>query len=78
MKLIVKRLRRLEDGFCPPVETESDRRLLVRIEAARQRLAESDVQDGRVRNSGDRERADVSGLSLEQILYRARSRLATE
>jgi len=78
MKMIVKRLRRLEDGFCPPVETESDRQLLVRIEAARRRLTESDVQDGRVRNAGDRERVDISGLSVEQILHRARVRLATE
>ncbi len=78
MKTIVRRLRRLEDRLCPPVETESDRQLLARIAAGRRRLAESDVQDGRVRNAGDRERADISGLSVEQILHRARVRLATE
>jgi hypothetical protein len=41
VKAIVRRLRRLEDRFCPPVETESDRHLLARIEAGRRRLAEA-------------------------------------
>jgi len=78
MKTIVRRLRRLEERLCPPLETESDRQLLARIAAGRRRLAESNVQDGRVRNSDDRKRADISGLSVEQILHRGRTRLATE
>jgi hypothetical protein len=41
MKAIIRRLRRLEDRFCPPVETESDRHLLARIEAGRRRVAEA-------------------------------------
>jgi hypothetical protein len=78
MKTIIRRLRRLEDRFCPPVETEFSRHLLARIEAGRRRVAESDVRDGRVRNACERE--DVSGLSVEQILLRGRERacLTTE
>ncbi|HZW95888.1 MAG TPA: hypothetical protein VFF64_23275 [Candidatus Eremiobacteraceae bacterium] len=51
-----------------------------RTEAGRQRVAESDVPDGRVRNADEPEREDVSGLSPEQILHRGRqrARLATE
>jgi hypothetical protein len=78
MKTIIRRLRRLEDRFCPPVETESWRRLRERIEAARQRLAESDFPDCGSRTAGDQGRDDVSGLSVEQILLRGRARLAAE
>jgi hypothetical protein len=80
VKTIIRRLRRLEDRFCPPVETESDRQLLARIEAGRRRLATADGLGGRVSTAGDREHEDVSGLSLEQILHRGRekARLATE
>jgi hypothetical protein len=41
MKAIIRRLRRLEDRFCPPVETEPSRLLLARIEAGRRRVAEA-------------------------------------
>jgi hypothetical protein len=80
VKTIIRRLRRLEDRFCPPVETEFSRHLRERIEAGRRRLAESDGLDGRVSTAGDREHEDVSGLSLEQILHRGleKARLATE
>ena len=78
MKTIVRRLRRLEGRFCPPVETEFWRRLHERIEAAGRRLAESDVPDCGSRGAGEREREDVSGLSVEQILLRGLARLATE
>jgi hypothetical protein len=74
MKTIIRRLRRLEDRFCPPVETEFSRRLGDRIEAGRRRLAESDGLDGRVSTAVDREREDVSSLSVEQILHRGRER----
>jgi len=80
MKTIIRRLCRLEDRFCPPVETESSRRLRESIEAARRRVAESDLPDGRARNAGGLEREDVSGLSVEQIRRRGRerARLAAE
>jgi len=78
MKTIVRRLHRLEDRFCPPVETEFDRHVLARIEAGRRRVAEFDMQHGRAYNAGEREREDVSGLSVEQIHLRGRARLATE
>jgi len=41
MKTIVRRLRRLEDRFCPPVETEFSGRLLSMIAAGRRRVAEA-------------------------------------
>jgi len=59
MKMIARRLRRLEDRFCPSAETELSRRLRERVEAARRRLAESDGLDGRVDAAGDREREGV-------------------
>jgi hypothetical protein len=79
VKTIIRRLRRFEDRFCPPVETESDRQLRARIEAGRRRVSESDVLDCGSRG-GDRELDDVSGLSVEQILLRGRerARLATK
>jgi hypothetical protein len=40
MKAITRRLRKLEDRFGPPVETESSRRLRERLEAGRRRVAE--------------------------------------
>jgi hypothetical protein len=48
------------------------------IEAARRRLAE--LPDTRARNADEREREDISGLSVEQILLRGwmRAQLATE
>lgn len=78
MKAIDRRLRRLEDRFCPPVETEFSRRIQERIEAGWRRVSESDVQDGRVRDASAREHDDLSGMSVEQILLRGRARLATE
>ena len=41
MKVLNRRLRRLEDRYGPPVETEYDRRLLQQIEAGRRRVAEA-------------------------------------
>jgi len=41
MKMIVRRLRRLEDRFCPPVETEFSWRLQEKIEAGLRRVAEA-------------------------------------
>ena len=62
------------------VETEFSRRVQELIEAGRRRLAELDVQHGRVRDAGEQEHEEVSGLSVEQILHRGRerARLATE
>jgi hypothetical protein len=74
VKTIIRRLRRLEDRFCPPVETEFSRRLRKRAEAARRRLAESDTGEGRPPYAGARECEDVSGLSVEQILLSGRQR----
>lgn len=74
MKTIIRRPRRLEARFCPPVETEFSRRLHERIDAARRRLAELDVQHGRARDAGKRGHDDLSGLSVEQILHRGRRR----
>ena len=41
MKAISRRLRKLEDRFIPAAETEANRRLRQRLEAARRRLGDS-------------------------------------
>jgi hypothetical protein len=41
MKAMDRRLRRLEDRYGPPVETEYSRELQRRIEAGRRRVAEA-------------------------------------
>jgi hypothetical protein len=74
MKTIIRRVRRLEDRLGPPVETEFSRCLRERIDAGRRRLAESCPQDGRMRNTVARERQDISGLGVEQILRSGRER----
>jgi hypothetical protein len=42
MKTIERRVRSLEDRFGPAVETEHDRWLMARIEAAEQRVKEAE------------------------------------
>ena len=41
MKAVIRRLRRLEERFGPPVETEFTRRLRERMEAGRRRVEEA-------------------------------------
>jgi len=62
------------------VETAFSRHLLERLEAARRRLAESGLPGDWTHDVDDREREDVSGLNVEQILHRGRqrARLATK
>jgi hypothetical protein len=73
MKTIVRRLRKLEDRFCPPVETEFDRQLRGRIEAGRRRVAEHGEWCGSV---DDGEEENLAGLSMIEILHRGRERVA--
>jgi hypothetical protein len=76
MKTIIRRLRRLEDRFCPPVETESDRHLLARIEAGRRRLAEAKERGEWCGSIDNGELEDFAGLSVVEILQRGRERVA--
>jgi hypothetical protein len=72
MKSIIRRLRKLEDRFGPPVETASTRRLRERIEAGRRRVAQWREQKGiSVR---DQDGENLSGLSVAEILQRGRAR----
>jgi hypothetical protein len=71
MKTIVRRLRRLEDRFCPPVETEFDRQLRARIAAGRRRVAEHGEWCGSVDDGGGE---DLAGLSVTDILHQGRER----
>ena len=72
MKSIIRRLRKLEDRFGPPVETASTRRLRERIEAGRRRVAQWREQKGiSVR---DQDGENLSGLSVTEILHRGRAR----
>lgn len=75
MKTIIRRLHRLENRFCPPVETESTRRLRRRLEAARRRLAEARERGEWCGSIDDGEREDLTGLSVTEILHRGRTRL---
>jgi hypothetical protein len=76
MKTIDRRLRRLEDRFCPPVETEFDRQLRARIEAGRRRLAEAKERGEWCGSIDSGEREDFAGLSVVEILQRGRARVA--
>ncbi len=80
---IIRRLRRLEDQFCPPLETAFSRRLGERVEAARRRLAESDVPDCGSRGAGDRGHDDAPAgtgawfrLGRSRLLFDAKAALA--
>ena len=77
MKTIIRRLRRLEDQFCPPMETESSRRLRARLEAGLRRVAEA-RERGELSSPiyDDEEKEDLSRLSVGEILDRGRARVA--
>ena len=73
MRVISRRLRKLENSFGLAPETEFSKRLRERIEGALRRVAEFDAREGRPpRNVAKREPEEVSGLSVEQILLRGR------
>jgi len=76
MRTIVRRLRRLEDRFCPPVETEFDRQLRARIEAGRRRVAEAKEHGEWCASVEGDEGENLSGLSVTEILHRGRERVA--
>ena len=70
MKAIHRRLRRLEDRFGPPVETEYSRELERRIEAGLRRVAAA---------TGEpyvpwRPTTPVAGLTLEEAIRRGSER----
>ena len=74
MKSISRRIRRLEESFGPPVETEFARRLRERIEAGRRRVAQWRAREGI--SVSDQERENLSGLTETEILHRGRARVA--
>jgi hypothetical protein len=76
MKTIIRRLRRLEDRFGPPAETEYTRHLRERIKAGRQRVAEAQARGELPVPIYDYERKDLTGLSAVEILNRGRARVA--
>jgi len=75
MKAIIRRLRKLEERFGPPVETESTRRLRKRIEAGLRRLAEARERGEWCGSIAHEERENLTGLSVTEILHRGRTRL---
>jgi len=74
MKNISRRIRKLEERFGPPVETEFTRRLRERIEAGRRRVAQWREQEGI--SVSDQHRENLAGLSVTEILHRGRARVA--
>jgi hypothetical protein len=72
MKSISRRIRRLEERFGPPVETEFTRRLRERIEAGRRRVAQWREQEGNP--VSDHHRENLAGLSVTEILRRGRAK----
>ena len=77
MRTLSRRLRKLEDHYRIGPETEFYRQLHKRIAAARRRLAEFEAREGlNPRDAGRAERADLSGLSIEEVLSRGRMRNA--
>jgi hypothetical protein len=65
MKMIVRRLRRLEDRFGIAPETEFDRQLLAQMEAGRRRVAEARDR-GELSSPiyDDEDRENLTGLSV--------------
>jgi len=76
MKTIIRRLRRLEDRYRPPVETRFTRRLRERIEEGRQRVAEAMGLSEWPGSVGDDEAEDLRDLSVNEILLRGRAKVA--
>ena len=76
MKAIIRRLRRLENRFGPPVETRFTRQLRQRIEEGRRRVAEAKGLSEWPGSVGDDEQEDLRGLSIAQILLLGRDRVA--
>jgi hypothetical protein len=70
MKAIARRLRRLEDRYGPPVETEYSRELQRRIEAGCRRVAEAmgEAHEQPPPPTG------VTGLTLAGAILRGRER----
>ncbi len=76
MRTIIRRLRRLEDRFGPPVETEFTRRLRERIKAERQRVAEARERGELTGPIYEDDGESLAGLSVVEILDRGRARVA--
>jgi len=82
MKMIVKRLRRLEDRLETTMETAAaERRLMEQLEAGRRRwkrIQSPDAAEGEDRtqspDAAEGEREDLSRLSVVEILLRGRAR----
>jgi len=80
MKIIIRRLRKLENRFGPPVETRFTRLLRQRIEEGRQRVAQARERGECCGSVGDDDVDDLRGLSVNEILLRGRAKVtrATE
>jgi hypothetical protein len=76
MTTIIRRLRKLEKRFGPPVETEHTRRLRARLEAGRRRLAEAQERGEWCGPVSDYDGENLAGLSVTEILHRGRERVA--
>lgn len=75
MRTLSRRLRKLEDRFGLAPETEFERRLRVRIEAGRRRLAEAHQRGEWCGSVDDDKGEDLAGLSVVEILHRGRARV---
>jgi hypothetical protein len=75
MKAIMRRLRRLEDRFGPPVETGFSPRLLKRVEEGRRRLAEAKERGEWCGSVGNDEGEKLAGLSMTEIHHLGRARV---
>jgi hypothetical protein len=71
-KAINRRLGRLEDRLGLGPETEDDRRLRERLQNARRRIAGWRASQGL--SPDERQREDLSGLTIVEILHRGRAR----
>ena len=76
MKAMSRRLRKLEDRFGLAPETEFSKQLRERLERARRRLAEAGEHGECAGSDSDNERESLAGLSVGEILHRARERAA--
>jgi hypothetical protein len=75
VRTISRRLQRLEEGLGLGPETEHDRRLREQLEKFRRRAAERRAREGLPPVEADeRQREDLTGLSIVQILQRGRAR----
>jgi hypothetical protein len=73
MKAVIRRLRKLEERFGPPVETASTRRLRARIEAGRRRLAEAQERGEWCGPVGDHHGENLAGLAtIRQVASKHR------